>query len=784
MSRRRKRPRSGLRVPPKGASPQQHRATPPPAPPPSASPPPEPPGPAAGAMPAPEPDGAPAAAPTTAGSGSNGARPDGSKDATAPRAAAHGGPTKPLPPPPFVPPPVPPPPFVPPTTSAAGSDGGGTTPPPGALADDARASSSPVPDGPSGADRTSPPTPALDAGAGTAPAPVVEAGEPPPAHDPAVADPSFASNGATGHEAKAPARDGATPAAADGAVDHTTASDEGAAGDVGPGGVAASDVATREARDAGPGGVAASDGTIVDGDDSPVPVEDLGGGGAVMPAADHAAPAGRPPTEGEPVAASLAAPESDAAASSRDDAAPVDAAVPDDDSAAATVDATPAGTVTAGPGGAVSDGPAPGGDAAGEGEVSAGDTAGDAVGDGEASGVRDDVGGEGEISGVAPGSPAGGASGDTVELPAPGPASAPAPAPEPARAPAPARAAATNGEGTAGTADDAAWVAEFGSAVKAGASPAERPVRRARRPDAHLGVDLALRTLVVPPHGPDFWDEVGGRLADEPQLRLRPRAAVRPITQPPPVVENTFVYDAGSGRSKGGAWRRMVIVAAVVLLAGAAVVGLVRNRDDGRTETAGTTTATTAPGAATTAPAAGGGTPATTAPAAPPFDPAAPLTPSAVGRLPIPAVARDLGASGFALQVDQRTFDASGGTCYDARIAGAPDLLLRFRSPNPPAGVTDPNDGVLAAVSVEAGAGSPRLTDVGLGLGSPVDQVRAAYAGRYEELPHPFVAGGQVIRVGTQDGSGNGIAYFTDGLVVTAVAVGNWDVISVPDGCL
>ena len=34
-----------------------------------------------------------------------------------------------------------------------------------------------------------------------------------------------------------------------------------------------------------------------------------------------------------------------------------------------------------------------------------------------------------------------------------------------------------------------------------------------------------------------------------------------------------------------------------------------------------------------------------------------------------------------------------------------------------------------------------------------------------------------------QDGSGNGIAYFTDGLVVTAIAVGTWDVIAVLDGC-
>ena len=93
-------------------------------------------------------------------------------------------------------------------------------------------------------------------------------------------------------------------------------------------------------------------------------------------------------------------------------------------------------------------------------------------------------------------------------------------------------------------------------------------------------------------------------------------------------------------------------------------------------------------------------------------------------RLPIPASARDLTTSGFFLQVDQRTFDASGGTCYDARIPGVGDLLLRFRSPDPTVGIADQGDGVLATVTIDAGVGSPRLTDAGFGLGTPEEQVR------------------------------------------------------------
>src|SRR5918994_720587 len=51
-------------------------------------------------------------------------------------------------------------------------------------------------------------------------------------------------------------------------------------------------------------------------------------------------------------------------------------------------------------------------------------------------------------------------------------------------------------------------------------------------------VAVALRRLVPPEHGPSFWDDLDRRLADEPQLRLAPRAAIRPITQPPPVIDD------------------------------------------------------------------------------------------------------------------------------------------------------------------------------------------------------------------------------------------------------
>jgi hypothetical protein len=292
-------------------------------------------------------------------------------------------------------------------------------------------------------------------------------------------------------------------------------------------------------------------------------------------------------------------------------------------------------------------------------------------------------------------------------------------------------------------------------------------------------VDLALRTLVVPDHVDGFWDDMAQRMADEPQLRLRPRAAVRPITQPPPIVDDHLIFDETSltRRRKPGSWRRKVVVGAAVLLAAAAAVGVLQGPDDEGGTEAGPTTTTVAP--TTTAPAA----PGESAPAAPPpVDPAAQLTPNAVGRLPIPAVSRDLAASGFVLQVDQATFDGSGGTCYDARIAGVPDLLLRFRSPDPSVGVTDPADGILATVSIDAGVGSSRTTQTGVAIGTPEDQVRAAYPDGLEDLPHPFVTGGHILRI-SDLGTGNGLAFFTDGFRVTGIAVGQYEVITVPDGC-
>ena len=47
-------------------------------------------------------------------------------------------------------------------------------------------------------------------------------------------------------------------------------------------------------------------------------------------------------------------------------------------------------------------------------------------------------------------------------------------------------------------------------------------------------VAQALRDLAPPRHGRTFWSDLDARLADEPQLRLAPRSAIRPITQPPP----------------------------------------------------------------------------------------------------------------------------------------------------------------------------------------------------------------------------------------------------------
>lgn len=295
----------------------------------------------------------------------------------------------------------------------------------------------------------------------------------------------------------------------------------------------------------------------------------------------------------------------------------------------------------------------------------------------------------------------------------------------------------------------------------------------------------ALRDLVPPRHEPEFWKDLDARLADEPQLRLAPRSAIRPITQPPPVIDDRNLLEGLKGsdipRPPRPSSRRAIVgvVAAVLVLL--VVLAALQSPDDattgsGRDDTSETTAARTPTdqaAAPTTAP------PTTVPPGT--IDPAAPLTPAGVGPLRIRATMAELQAAGLGIQPDQAAFVGSGGACYTARVRGALDLELRFRAPDGRRRADDPTQGVLTAVSVESGLPTDRKTDSAIGLGAPQDQVLAAYSGNLDDRSHPFVSNGHVFRADAGDGTG--IAFQTDGVVVIGIAVGEYDTVRFVNEC-
>lgn len=299
--------------------------------------------------------------------------------------------------------------------------------------------------------------------------------------------------------------------------------------------------------------------------------------------------------------------------------------------------------------------------------------------------------------------------------------------------------------------------------------------------DEPTSIAAALRTLTPPEHTPNFWDDLDRRLADEPQLRLAPRAAIRPITQPPPVIDDRKLAEHLAGpRPRAGGWRPLRLLAwGVAIVVTALLIAAVLYDPDGETQASGpadTTASTAATNQSTTTTA-----PPTTTTAPGVVDPSAQLAPAGVGPLRINASYRDLQAAGVSLTVDQATFDGSGGSCYDARVTGALDLLLRFRSPVAGEGVADPADGVLAAVGIQSALPTTRTSDTGIGLGAPQDQVLATYAGNLEDHSHPYTPGGHVFIAPA--GQGLAIAYLTDGLTVNQITVGAQDIVRYVDGC-
>jgi hypothetical protein len=297
----------------------------------------------------------------------------------------------------------------------------------------------------------------------------------------------------------------------------------------------------------------------------------------------------------------------------------------------------------------------------------------------------------------------------------------------------------------------------------------------------------ALRDMAPPRHGGDFWSDLDRRLADEPQLRLAPRSAIRPITQPPPVIGDHKMAKSLKGSDipspPGPSSRRTIVLVALAVIVLLVVIAAVQSPDDdGGTATDDAPTQTTDgrtptsdedAAAPTTAP------PPTLPPGT--IDPTAPMTPAGVGPLVIGASLADHQNLGMTIQVDDSMFRGSGGRCYEARVQGALDLRLRFRAPDGQRRADDPGQGVLTAVSIESGLPTSRVSDAGIGLGAPQDQVLAAYAGNLDDRSHPFVSGGHIFRADA--GNGTGIAYLTDGTNVIGISVGEMDAIRFINEC-
>ncbi|HKE74504.1 MAG TPA: hypothetical protein VKB57_12865, partial [Acidimicrobiales bacterium] len=278
------------------------------------------------------------------------------------------------------------------------------------------------------------------------------------------------------------------------------------------------------------------------------------------------------------------------------------------------------------------------------------------------------------------------------------------------------------------------------------------------------------------------------RLADEPQLRLAPRAAIRPITQPPPVIDDRNLAsslaaaESARPRHRARSSRGVIVLGVMLALVVLVVLAVLGEPDDTATTTESTTNTS-----AGREPTTGGHPAATTAPpttAAPGnVEPGASLRPTGVGPLRIGATLGQLQAAGVAIQPDQSTYNGTGGRCYNAPVIGALDLRLRFVPPPGQNRAADPTQGVLAAIDIRADADRPssRVSNTGIGLGANQLQILAAYKGNLDQRDDPFYPGGKIFRAAV--GNGLGVAYDTDGQNVIGIAVGDMEVIKFVNNC-
>jgi len=345
--------------------------------------------------------------------------------------------------------------------------------------------------------------------------------------------------------------------------------------------------------------------------------------------------------------------------------------------------------------------------------------------------------------------------------------------------------------------------------VEMAAGRVQQPPQQRR--SRQRGVRAALATLPVPEPGPSFWADLDAALADQQPLAIASRPAIRPITEPPPLsqpklsdyLESTNVSGERVRRSRddspgsdlarppgrtpdfglgGGSGRGRKVLAAIVLIVlGLLVAGTIMGDGDDEPATSTGDGAGNDDQATTTAPPVDAAP--TTPPVVPGLEPEARLTASGIGPLQVGLTLGEINAAGVTTNVDQPTFDASAGACFDARPAGAADLTLRIHGPEPGVGVADPGQGVLGAVSISDVDGSLRVTTTEVGLGATEELVRDAHAGALEVSDNPSRPGGHVYLARSADDPDLGIAYATDGRQVTEISVGEVELIGVNQAC-
>jgi hypothetical protein len=167
-----------------------------------------------------------------------------------------------------------------------------------------------------------------------------------------------------------------------------------------------------------------------------------------------------------------------------------------------------------------------------------------------------------------------------------------------------------------------------------------------------------------------------------------------------------------------------------------------------------------------------------------PLDQDTPITLHGIGPVMVGMTVREAEkAAGIPLIID--SFADFGGVCYFARPEGLDDhvyFLILAPGDQP---VTDPRDGIVAAVSSAVGMASPAQTDAGIGIGSTEAEVYEAYPDLVQTEPHHYDPKGHYLTVvptkpADQD---NRIRFSTDGNQVVVIDAGLERATSLREGC-